>query len=72
MNICILQYKQNAIFKTLFLFQSVSSTPSPVQNARQEAYQMRMYGTSANASGNQNSSRERLESMLKPVSCIFY
>lgn len=42
---------------------SISSTPSPVQNARQEAYQMRMYGTSANTSGN---SRERFESMLKP------
>ncbi|KAG8199118.1 hypothetical protein JTE90_016255 [Oedothorax gibbosus] len=34
----------------------VSNTPSPVQNARQEAYQMRMAGNG----------RDRLESMMKP------
>ncbi|KFM64852.1 5'-3' exoribonuclease 2, partial [Stegodyphus mimosarum] len=42
---------------------SLSRTPSPVQNARHEAYQMRMYGTSPQSSGG----REQLESMLQPA-----
>ncbi|GIY73128.1 5'-3' exoribonuclease 2 [Caerostris darwini] len=42
---------------------SASRTPSPVQNPRQEAYQMRMSSSSSPA--NQNS-RQKLESMLRP------
>ncbi|GIX77270.1 5'-3' exoribonuclease 2 [Caerostris extrusa] len=42
---------------------STSRTPSPVQNPRQEAYQMRMSSSSSPA--NQDS-RQKLESMLRP------
>ncbi|GFY63149.1 5'-3' exoribonuclease 2 [Trichonephila inaurata madagascariensis] len=43
---------------------SLSQSPSPVQNPRQEAYQMRMSSSSSNAS--QGSAKQRLESMMVP------
>ncbi|GFS82869.1 5'-3' exoribonuclease 2 [Nephila pilipes] len=41
---------------------SLSQSPSPVQNPRQEVYQMRMSSSSSSA----NSSKQRLESMMVP------
>ncbi|GFW25568.1 5'-3' exoribonuclease 2 [Trichonephila clavipes] len=43
---------------------SLSQSPSPVLNPRQEAYQMRMSSSSSNAS--QGSAKQRLESMMVP------
>lgn len=43
---------------------SLSENPSPVQNPRQEAYQMRM--SSSSSSESQNSAKQRLESMQVP------